>query len=111
MKNIVGVEGENLAKEFLIKNKYKILETNYICAIGEIDIIAKHKQTIVFVEVKTRTSTKFGLPRESVTSFKQQKIKNVATNYLVSKKLTNSLCRFDVIDILNGEITHIKNAF
>ena len=109
--NRLGVLGEKQAKDFLIKNKYKIIKTNYTCPVGEIDIIAKQKDVIVFVEVKTRTSAKFGLPRESVTPFKQNKIRSVATCYLKENMLLNSPVRFDVIDILEGNITHIPNAF
>lgn len=111
MSNLLGVKGEILAKEYLIKNHYKILKCNYICEIGEVDIIAKQKNVIVFVEVKSRTNTKFGYPRESVTAHKQKKIKDVASLYLIKNNLQNANCRFDVIDILNGEITHITNAF
>ncbi len=111
MSNLLGVKGEILAKEYLVKNKYKILECNYTTEIGEIDIIAKQKNLIVFVEVKSRSSTKFGLPCESVTPHKQKKIRDVANIYLIKNKLINSPCRFDVIDILNNEITHITNAF
>ena len=109
--NRLGVLGEKQAKDFLIKNKYKIIKTNYTCPVGEIDIIAKQKDVIVFVEVKTRTSAKFGLPRESVTPFKQNKIRSVATCYLKENMLLNSPVRFDVIDILEGNVTHIPNAF
>ena len=109
--NKLGVSGEVQAKEYLIKNKYKILECNYTTKLGEIDIIAKYKDIIVFVEVKARNTEKFGLPRESVNTFKQTKIKQVATQYLLSHKLLNASVRFDVIDILRGKLTHITNAF
>lgn len=112
MKNkIFGQIGESLAVEYLKKQKYKILEQNFTNNIGEIDIIARKSNYIVFVEVKNRSSKKFGLPRESITENKQKKIRNVALSYLKSKKLLNNPCRFDVIDILNGEITHIENCF
>ena len=109
--NKIGVSGEQQAKEYLVKNKYKILNCNYKTPLGEIDIIAKQKDVIVFVEVKARTSQKFGLPRESVTNFKQHKIKQVATQFLQKNNLLNSKVRFDVIDILSNELTHITNAF
>ena len=109
--NNLGVEGERMAKEFLVKNKYKILETNYSTQYGEIDIITKYKKIIVFVEVKYRHSIQYGLPRESVTLYKQNKIRQVALAYLKYKNLIDSPIRFDVIDILGDEITHIINAF
>lgn len=108
---ILGLKGEVLAKEFLIKNKYKILETNYVNELGEIDIIAKQKDVIVFVEVKTRESLRFGMPREAVTVYKQQKIRKVALLYLKINHKTNAKVRFDCIDILDEKITHLQNCF
>lgn len=112
MKHItLGKIGEELAIEYLKKKKYKIIEKNFSSNIGEIDIIAQNKEAVVFVEVKSRTSAKFGLPREAVNWSKQQKIRNIALFYLKSKRWINKPCRFDVIDILDGEITHIENCF
>ena len=107
----LGKVGEELAFAYLKKKKYKIIKTNFSNNIGEIDIIAKDRKVIVFIEVKNRTSARFGLPREAVNWGKQQKIRNVALSYLKSKKWLNEPCRFDVIDILDGEITHIENCF
>ena len=112
MAKELGVKGETLAKEFLIDKGYKILETNFKNKIGEIDIIAKVNNVIVFVEVKTRESVKFGYPREAVNYYKQQKIRRIATSYLKYKGLFDKiLVRFDVIDIVGTSITHIENAF
>ena len=108
---ILGIEGEAKAKQFLIEKKYKVLETNYTTKIGEIDIIAKYKDMIVFVEVKDRQTKRFGLPREAVTPYKQRKIRLVATQYLQSHKLLGNKVRFDCIEILGETITHIENAF
>lgn len=108
---IKGKENEIIAKNFLKNKGYKIIECNYKNDIGEIDIIAKQKDVLVFVEVKYRSSNIFGLPREAVGKFKQQKIKQVATIYLQTNKLFDSKIRFDVIEILEEEITHIENAF
>ncbi len=90
---------------------YKILETNYKTHIGEIDIIAFDGESIVFIEVKTRLNDDFGAPSEAVTAKKCEKYYKVATEYLVRNKKTESPCRFDVIEIENGEINHIINAF
>lgn len=108
---IVGNSGEEKACEYLINNGYKILRRNFKTKIGEIDIIAKKDNTTVFVEVKCRQSAMFGLPRESVTPYKQRKIRQVATQYLKNHDGIYTSCRFDVIDILDGEITHIENCF
>lgn len=110
---ILGQKGENLAKKFLIKNKYKILEQNYKNKIGEIDIICYDKENdeTIFVEVKTRESTLFGNPCEAVDYYKQKKIKDTAMIYLLKNKKTEDKFRFDVIEILGNEINHIKYAF
>lgn len=109
-----GKKGEILAQNYLKKLGYKIIATNMKNNIGEIDIIAKHKKTIVFVEVKTRISNAFGYPAEAVDERKQQKIRAVAELYLQQNKLTNAPCRFDVVSVLGDEdykIDHIINAF
>lgn len=111
LNKVVGNLGEKLAESYLKKQKYYILEKNYKNKLGEIDIIAKDGETLVFIEVKTRKTTEFGLPREAVTKFKQNKIRLVATEYLKKNNSLNASCRCDVIDILDDNITHIKNAF
>ncbi len=112
MAKELGIQGEVTAKEYLENLGYKIVATNYKNKIGEIDIICKDKDVLVFVEVKTRQSIKFGYPREAVNYYKQQKIRNVASGYLKFKGLYEKVAvRFDVIDIVGEKITHIKNAF
>ena len=109
--SIVGNSGEDKACEYLVNKGYKILRRNFKTKIGEIDIIAKIDNITVFVEVKCRQSAMFGLPREAVTPFKQRKIRQVATQYLKNHDGIYTSCRFDVIDILDGKITHIENCF
>ncbi|MDR2046993.1 MAG: YraN family protein [Clostridiales bacterium] len=106
-----GVGGEVLAAEYLKSIGYKILDTNFSGCGGEIDIIARDGDYIVFVEVKARQSLKFGRPIESVTPSKTKSIARAAELYAASKSLFGKDMRFDVIEILRGEITHIKNAF
>ena len=108
---ILGTSGEVLAKKFLKKKGYRIVEVNYVNKIGEIDIIAKQGETIVFVEVKTRSSLKFGLPSEAVGFYKQNKIRSVALSYLKTTKNLETPARFDVIEVFGEEIRHIENAF
>ena len=108
---ILGIKGEEVAFNYLIKNGYKILAKNYRNQIGEIDIIAKDKKTIVFVEVKARSTRIFGLPRDAVVKTKQDKIRKIAVSYLKETKNLDNLCRFDVIEIYDNKLTHIKNAF
>ncbi|MBQ8426215.1 MAG: YraN family protein [Clostridia bacterium] len=110
-KKFLGRAGEVKAAEFLKKKGYKILEKNYKTHIGEIDLIAKDGEALVFVEVKTRISDDYGAPSEAVNLKKQEKYYKVATEYLVRHKLNDSICRFDVVEIENGQINHIFNAF
>ena len=117
LNKYIGNKGESLAEGYLENHDYKILEKNFTCKIGEIDIIAKNDEYISFVEVKTRRSLQFGLPAEAVTYNKQQKIYRSAQMYILKNKLYNSSFRFDVIEIiLNSNnscisINLIKNAF
>ncbi|MDE5616209.1 MAG: YraN family protein [Clostridia bacterium] len=106
-----GIEGENTAIEYLKKKGYRILERNFTSKTGEIDIIAQDKNYLVFVEVKSRDNLKFGYPVESVTLNKARKIVRTAECYLLYRKRQNSLCRFDIIEVLKGEVNHIKNAY
>ena len=108
---ITGAQGEMIAEKFLKDKGYKILEKNYKNTIGEIDIIAKDKDIIVFVEVKYRKDDYFGLPREAVGKNKQFKIKKVASVYLNNKRLFNNQVRFDVVEVLGDNITHLEDCF
>lgn len=110
----LGKKGEELAVKFLKRNGYKIIKQNYKTLIGEIDIIAKDRDTLVFIEVKTRESLEFGLPFEAVNRAKKKKIANVAHLYL--KKIKElPPCRFDVVSIHyennNPKFELIKDAF
>lgn len=103
----IGRLGENWAIELLSAKGYKILERNYRCFRGEIDIIAEINGEIVFVEVKTRTSKIFGEPKESVTKKKISHMEKAALEYLVKNKRNNAKCRFDVIEFL---FDHLKGV-
>ncbi|MBI3397847.1 MAG: YraN family protein [Deltaproteobacteria bacterium] len=111
----VGKKGEGLAAEFLRKNGYRIVETNFRNRYGEIDIIAIDGKTLAFVEVKAKTSDKFGPPKLAVDSRKQRQLSKAALAYLTQKKLNNNPARFDVVGISmienKTEIELIKNAF
>ena len=114
-KKALGKKGEEKALRFLKKKGYRIIEKNYVCKLGEMDIIAKEKDTLVFVEVKTRTTTEFGPPQLAVNSSKQRQLSKVALNYLKEKQLEEVKARFDVVAILLGQkgeqIELIKDAF
>jgi putative endonuclease len=111
----LGKKGEETALRFLKKRGYRIIEKNYVCKMGEMDIIAREKDTLAFIEVKTRTTTEFGPPQLAVTSSKQRQLSKVALNYLKEKKLEDVKARFDVVAILirpkGEEIELIKDAF
>jgi putative endonuclease len=111
----IGNRGENLACEYLKRNGLKILEENYRTRWGEIDLIAREGDTLVFVEVKTRTQKRFGSPLEAVTTDKQRRIIRMAQTFLAEKRLGDIASRFDVIgiDLTNGSprIDWIPNAF
>ena len=112
--DIYGKSSEIIASNYLKELGYKILHTNYKNKIGEIDIIARDKDTLVFVEVKARTSRAFGDPLEAIDERKIFKIHNVATMYLKQTRQLDARCRFDAIAILGRddyEIRHIKDAF
>lgn len=108
----VGQSGEKLIVKYLKKNKYKILETNYRTAFGEADIIAQKDKYLVFVEVKTRSSELYGSPCEAVGAKKQQRYIKIAEYYLsCHEKFADFYVRFDVAEVLSGEVNYLENAF
>jgi len=112
---IEGKLGEVLALGYLKKKGYRIVETNYRCGLGELDIIAVEGKTIVFIEVKSRKTAKFGPPQAAVGLQKQRKISMLAKNYLKEKRLSDVKARFDVVavtfDSEKPKIELIRNAF
>jgi len=110
----LGKEGEEIACRYLKNQQYKILETNFNSRIGEIDIIAKHKNEIVLIEVKTRTSKEYGLPAEAVTKRKIKHIYKTAEYYIYTRKIQNIDIRIDVIEVYFVEgkwyINHLKKV-
>ncbi len=112
----LGARGEDIAAAFLKGQKYAIVERNYRCKAGEVDIVAREGKILVFVEVKTRSNASYGPPQLAVTQFKQRQISKAALTWLAQKKLHDVNARFDVIAIILREhevpaIEHIKNAF
>jgi len=100
----------------LRRRGYRILERNFRCRLGEIDLVAREKGELVFIEVKTRTSTHFGLPQEAVNWHKQRRLSRLAQFYLASRGLTEMNCRFDVVAVLltdggKPQVEIIKDAF
>lgn len=120
-KKTLGDFGEQVAQNFLIEEGYNIIEKNFrFSRMGEIDIIAKHENTICFIEVKTRRSTRFGTGAESVVYSKRINIRRLAQVFMKKNRLFDTPIRFDVFDILIDptskelkvkSINHIKGAF
>ena len=108
---IIGTRGEDVAIEYLKSQSYVILDRNFNCHFGEIDVVAWDGESVVFVEVKSRKNTEFGLPREAVDWRKQKTIVKCAEVWLYKKKRVGVPVRFDVIEILAGELNHIVDAF
>jgi len=128
----LGEYGEKVAQFFLSKIGYLILEKNYKCKFGEVDLIARINNLLIFVEVKTRSNLSYGYPEESIEYFKIQKIKKIANYFIARKNLGSFDIRFDVISIKldikhkdckniefsiiedffkNNNLTKIKNRF
>ncbi len=112
----LGQQGERLAVAYLQRQGYRILETNYRNRLGEIDIIARDRGTLCFVEVKTRTTASCGHPFESVSPAKRSKIVRVAQGYLMHAGAVDTDARFDVVSVTpggSGQYTFelLKNAF
>jgi putative endonuclease len=110
-----GAQSESLAARLLKRRGYTILETNYRTPLGEIDIIARDRDTIVFVEVKARRSLGFGGPKWAVTPKKQRKISMVALYYLKTTRQSQAKARFDVVAIRSlaepPQVEIIQNDF
>lgn len=110
-KKLLGRIGEKTAENYLKKQGYKILERNYKTRVGEIDLIASDNGYTVFVEVKARSSDSYGAPSEAVDKRKREKYYKVASEYLLKKGLSDTACRFDVVEIEDGQINHLIDAF
>jgi putative endonuclease len=115
---MVGDEGEDAAVDYLQKSGFEIIERNYRYGkVGEIDIVAKDVSDgyTVFIEVKSRKTTHYGLPEEAITKNKQRQMRKMGKLYLYDKCIDEILCRFDVITVLNEDkdnpmINHYKNV-
>ena len=113
----IGALGEDISENYLKNLGYRILDKNFRCKCGEIDLIAINKDYICFVEVKTRYGINYGTPAESVTASKQKKIYKTAQVYISRKNIIDYNFRFDVVEVMlnndnnNFLINHIEDAF
>lgn len=111
-KREVGAQKEQLACTFLQGNGYEIIEQNYRCKVGEIDIVAKDGKYLVFLEVKYRKNINMGTPFDAIDYKKQKTIRTVAKFYMYENHIgENEPVRFDAVGILGNSIEIIKDAF
>ncbi len=108
--DVIGEKGEQAACRFLRKHGYRLIERNWVCSFGEIDIIARDGDTLVFVEVKARTRSDYGGAEEALTVHKQRRIVAASRMYLSGIE-TDIPVRYDLVTIQSGKIKLLKNAF
>ena len=116
LKDALGRYGEAIAARFLTDTGHQLIETNWRCGRGEIDIIASHGQTLVICEVKTRSSVAFGEPAEAVDVTKSRRLRLLATQWLAEHPGNWETIRFDVVAVLRGargpaQVRHLRGAF
>jgi putative endonuclease len=110
-RQILGASGEAMAAAWYEANGYIVLDRNWRCREGELDLVVRKQRTIVFCEVKTRTSLAFGAPQEAVTRVKRDKVRHLAAKWLETTPVRPRQIRFDVAAILDGQIELIEGAF
>ena len=114
-KDDLGREGEQVAAEYLERAGLRVLDRNWRCADGEIDIVAAERQVMVVCEVKTRSGTRFGTPLEAITRHKQARLRRLAGRWLVAHGVLFDEIRIDVIGLIRNqagfyEIEHIRGV-
>lgn len=112
----LGKLGERFALNYLKRKRYKIIKKGFRLFKGDIDVIAYDKNTLVFIEVKTRRGNQFGFPEESVNLSKQKQVRKIARGFITLNKLENRECRFDILALDYNEnkgfkVIHFKDAF
>jgi putative endonuclease len=107
----VGDQAERRAAAFLERHGFRILERNYVCKGGEIDLVCDDAGTLVFVEVRARASDRYGGAAATVRHDKQRHVVHAARHYLVARKVGDVACRFDVVAIEGDHVEHYKDAF
>lgn len=107
----LGARGESLVAGFLEARGWKVLERNWRCRFGEMDLVAEDGRTLVFVEVKARSSRRRGSPEGAVGEAKQARLSRIAGEYLAAHGALERTCRFDVVAVEGGELRHHKAAF
>ena len=111
MSRASGLSSENLAAEWLAERGFHILERNFTVKGGEIDLVCDDAGTLVFVEVRARKSNDFGSPVETISATKRRRLILAAKLYLLQRNIVERACRFDVVAIEDGHVTHYPDAF
>ncbi len=106
-----GKEGEDIALKFLLNKGYEVLTAHYWTRFGELDLVMKDHETVVFVEVKRRENNGYGRPEEAVTWFKRNHLTKAALLFIKEKRLFGLTYRFDLVSLTPEKILHIPNAF
>jgi putative endonuclease len=110
-RRVLGADGEAAVAAWYTANGYDIVERNWRCRTGEVDLIVRRGRTFVFCEVKTRSSDAFGAPVEAVTRAKQTRLRHLAARWLEESPLRPTEIRFDVASVLAGQIEVLEGAF
>ena len=106
----IGNDAEDIASVFITSRGFSVIKRNFTCRFGEIDIIALHNHTLVFIEVRSKNSQMKGSPAESITVFKKRKIFKTAQYFLkCNAQYMDYSCRFDFIGIMDGNINHVRS--
>jgi putative endonuclease len=107
----VGATGEDRAVDHLVQRGMRIVERNYRCRVGELDVVARDGDVLVFVEVRSRRSAKYGNALDAVSWAKRRKVTKVAQAYLASRRPRFARARFDVVAITGDELVHVRDAW
>ena len=107
----LGAHGERLAARWYERHGYEVVARNWRCKDGELDLVVRSGATLVFAEVKTRSSDRFGIPAEAVTPAKQARIRRLAGRFCADTRTRAPRLRFDVVSVLRGQVDVIENAF
>jgi putative endonuclease len=110
-RRLLGAAGESAAAAWYEARGYEVVASNWRCRAGELDLVVRRGRTLAFVEVKTRSSDRFGLPAEAVTPVKQRRIRILAARFLDELDWHAAVIRFDVVSVLAGRLEVIESAF
>jgi putative endonuclease len=108
---VLGRSGEDLAAAWYTARGYDVVARNWRCPAGEIDLVARRGRVVVIVEVKARTSDRFGMPVEAVVAAKQARLRRLAAAWLAEGRVRGARVRFDVVSVLAGTVEVLEDAF